>query len=593
LQVILHREIPEDDGALRRQWNKLVFQMESPEVFYTYEWALAVQRAYRSSMLPLMMLAYERDSLVGVAALATGVTKASAFFLAASTADYCDFVCSPGRRNEFIQAVLAELRKLGMRMLTLANIPADSATARGLQAAAHNQGYYHFARPAYSCARVVMGSSQQRQEIKQSMLPRRKIRRYLQAMQKQGPVTLSHLKNWESIDEALTCFTTAHVARFLILGSVSNLARPARRHFLSQLARLLSDSGWIVLTRLMIAEKPVAWNYGFQFCGSWFWYQPTFDSRLEEFSPGFCLLSKIVSEACDNPEISVVDMGLGAEGYKTRLATSSRQSLHVTLTTSLGRHVHGVTRHRLSTAAKTSPGIEHGIRSVVSRIAPIRQSLRVSGISRFAAWVAKFVWAKLFGCEEVLFYEWCEGGNVNFHQELSRDVNLEDIDLELLAAATMHYVDDRETLDYLLLCVKRVRSGDAQGFALVTDEGVPLQFCWASPFEEFHIAALNMKLTAPSPHAVMLFEFWTPVSRRGRGYYEMTAQLVAEQFRRRCKSIWTFSVASSLSSVRGVEKSGFQRRYSLIRRNILLWHSMSKRTYAVVPIAATEVSVAS
>src|SRR5437870_2500289 len=174
--------------------------MESPEVFYTYEWALAVQRAYSSSMLPLTMLAYERDSLVGVAALATGITSESAFFLAASTADYCDFVCSPGRRNEFIQVVLAELRKLGMRMLTL--------------------------------------------------------------------------------------------------------ARPARRHFLSQLARLLSDSGWIVLTRLMIGEQPVAWNYGFQFCGSWFWYQPTFDSRLEEFSLGFCLLSKIVSEACDNPEIS-------------------------------------------------------------------------------------------------------------------------------------------------------------------------------------------------------------------------------------------------------------------------------------------------
>jgi len=114
LQLILHREIPEDDGALRRQWNELVFQMERPEVFYTYEWALAVQRAYSSSMLPLTMLAYERDSLVGVAALATGITSESAFFLAASTADYCDFVCSPGRRNEFIQVVLAELRKLGM-----------------------------------------------------------------------------------------------------------------------------------------------------------------------------------------------------------------------------------------------------------------------------------------------------------------------------------------------------------------------------------------------------------------------------------------------------------------------------------------------
>ena len=43
-----------------------------------------------------------------------------------------------------------------------------------------------------------------------------------------------------------------------------------------------------------------------------------------------------------------------------------------------------------------------------------------------------------------MFYEWCESGNLNAHQKLSRDVNLKDIDLELIAAATMHYVDDPE-----------------------------------------------------------------------------------------------------------------------------------------------------
>jgi len=39
------KEIPEDVN-LRQQWNALVKRVDRPEVFYTYDWSLAVQRAY-------------------------------------------------------------------------------------------------------------------------------------------------------------------------------------------------------------------------------------------------------------------------------------------------------------------------------------------------------------------------------------------------------------------------------------------------------------------------------------------------------------------------------------------------------------------
>ena len=66
----------------------------------------------------------------------------------------------------------------------------------------------------------------------------------------------------------------------------------------------------------------MAWNYGFQFHGSWFIYQATFDRRQEEHSPGHCLLSRIVTEACDMDAMKVVDLGLGAEGYKERFGNA-------------------------------------------------------------------------------------------------------------------------------------------------------------------------------------------------------------------------------------------------------------------------------
>ena len=161
MQLVLRQEIPEDEN-LRSQWNALVEEMECPEVFYTYEWALAVDRAYRASRTPLLLLAYEEGVLVGVAALTVDPATGKAAFLTSTTADYCDFVCSPQRRPGLVDAIFSELRRSGIPALVLANLPASSATMATLAADAGKHGYSLFSRPAYLCARVVLGSPSER-----------------------------------------------------------------------------------------------------------------------------------------------------------------------------------------------------------------------------------------------------------------------------------------------------------------------------------------------------------------------------------------------------------------------------------------------
>jgi CelD/BcsL family acetyltransferase involved in cellulose biosynthesis len=366
LRLALHREIP-DDHVLARQWNELVWQMECPEVFYTYEWAQAVSRAYADSVTPLLMLAYEQDSLVGVAALAMDPSQKEASFLAGTTADYCDFISHPELRPKFVELVLSELQNLKIPLLVLANLPADSATSRALPLAAHEHEYSLFSRPASRCAQVLLSSPEQKESTKRSVLRKQMLRRHLKAMAKIAPVELRHLKSREDIAAALPNFEQAHVARFLSVGRVSNLARAERRAFLAELANLLSGSGWITLTSLNVGDEPVAWNYGFQFSGSWFWYQPTFESRFQRFYPGLCLLARIVEEACEKPEINRVDLGLGAEGYKERFATATRQTLHVTINASTARHVKEVVRYHAASVIKSSPPLEHYVRRLLGR----------------------------------------------------------------------------------------------------------------------------------------------------------------------------------------------------------------------------------
>jgi len=122
-----------------------------------------------------------------------------------------------------------------------------------------------------------------------------------------------------------------------------------------------------VLTRLLLGNEPVAWNYGFRFAGSWFYYQPTFDSRWRQFSPGFCLLTKMVEQACDDPTIRTLDLGLGEEEYKDRFASGHRQTVHATITNSATVRLRESMRYHAATAVKSSPRLEHWVRRLVGR----------------------------------------------------------------------------------------------------------------------------------------------------------------------------------------------------------------------------------
>ena len=563
MRLVLLREITEDD-TLHRQWNALVDRVEHPQVFYTYEWALAVYRAYHAILHPLLFLAYdEQEALRGVAALATDASGKEASFLCATTGDYCDVLSSVEDRAAFVNEVFGGMKKLGIASAALANLPADSATVSAMRRAAANHHFHCFARTAYECAQVLLGSLERRGGEK-PVLPRKKmLRRFVNAMGREAPVRLEHARSWSDVQPIFPEFARAHVARFLATGRISNLARSERRVFLEELARLLSTSGRLVLTRMMTGAKAVAWNYGFQFHDTWFWYQPTFDSDLEKYSPGFCLLAKLIEEASESTAWQVIDLGLGAEDYKERFANRTRETLHVTLQDSVVRHFGAITRFRVASLLRTSPELESRLRSVAAKLQRARKRIQERGFAGTFFWFAARLRDSLWSENEVLFCEWTGPAPSKIGEE-----ELRPLDLNQLAAAAEQYAEDELTLAYLVHSAQRLRAGKAKGFALMNSMGTPVHFAWITAFDGFFLAELNARVEAPCPEAVLLFDCWTPVAARGHGYYPRAIGLIANQVRSAGKRPWIFSAATNTASVRGIEKAGFERRYSLVRRKV-------------------------
>ncbi len=395
---------------------------------------------------------------------------------------------------------------------------------------------------------------------------------------------LDHARSWDAVAPILPDFIQAHVARFLATGRISNMARPERRLFLKELAKLLSESGWLKVTRLMSGENAYAWNYGFEFEGTWFWYQPTFETALEKYSPGFCLLAKLTEEAADDPALRTIDLGLGAEEYKERFANQSRETLYVTLRTSRRQHTWEILRYRAVESFKTSPRLEAHARAVTARLRQLRESVGRDGVAptlrRLGKRAAAFLWSE----DEVCFFEW--RGRVL--PDSSSIMTL--LDLNLLASAASQYVDDPATLAYLLRSASRLRDGNAEGFALLDTDGVVLHIAWATAFNKFFLSELNAKVDGPFPGCIMIFDCWTPVSARGYGYYGQTVSLIAKRIRDRGNSPWIFSAASNLASIRGLEKAGFQKRYSLVRQRLLGWQRIKGETPKLDDAPVAEVS---
>jgi hypothetical protein len=194
VRLILLKQIPED-AELRQQWNALVKSLDRPQVFYTYEWALAVQRAYYATLHTLLFLAYdEQESLRGIAALA-GDDAGRVTFLCATTGDYCDFLAEPAQKPGFVISVLEELKRQEIKSITLTNLPADSDSVAALRLASQQTGFHSFSRTAYVCAQVCLATLPRRPAENKPVLPRKKmLRRFLNAMGREQPVRLEHAR---------------------------------------------------------------------------------------------------------------------------------------------------------------------------------------------------------------------------------------------------------------------------------------------------------------------------------------------------------------------------------------------------------------
>ena len=332
------------------------------------------------------------------------------------------------------------------------------------------------------------------------------------------------------------------------------------------------------MTSLMVGEREAAWNYGFLFAGNWFWYQPTFDGKFRRYYPGYCLLAKIIEEACNTPKLNRVDMGLGDEPYKDKFRTTLSQTFEVTITSSNVRYVKDALRYRITSAIKKVPGVENHIRKFMGRIAALAQGHKKDS-QQYLRSFYRSIKDRVFSQQEVLFFEWSGKSSPGIKPLQAASSKLQFIDLEILAIAAMNYEDDEETLTYLLRAATRLR-GPARGLALLTDTGVPFHFCWLNNGEETCEPEWAQYVKRLAPNAVLLYDNWTPSGARKHNIYDQALPCIASHLHAEGKVPWICSLAADVAFVRKLKEAGFVQAFSLKQRNLLFTRKFTRPSRA-------------
>lgn len=450
MHLAVFEELPSAPG-FASEWDGLAFSTGHHEVFYSYSWHAAMYSAFADRLRPLILTARDcTGTLVGIAGLAIDASRPSVAVLAGYIgADYEDLICGAAECEPFVTAVLQLLQQRGLD-LRFSRLPATSGTAQCLPRATKAAGYRVLREDPWVAPMVSFADPDVRDHLRKKL--EHSSRRWENRLARAGLVRIDHWLDWPSVQARLPEFFEMHVGRFLTSGRTSFFLEPARREFITDLARRLCPSGDFVYSEIRVNGSAVAASVGFIRARRWFFYLPTFDPEWARSSPGYLLLKHVLRASIDRPDVDVLDLGIGNEDYKLRLANDSTEVLRFRLSRTVARHAEAYMKQAVWPAIAGSEILHKALLSIRARLA-----FRLPPDARES-----------------------DRRDVRLFSDIG-DLRLVPSTPRLLARAALASADDRRSLTALVRATNRGDLADTRAFALVRETGdvaTPVHFTW-------------------------------------------------------------------------------------------------------------------
>lgn len=313
--------------AIEEEWGALSELRGS--AFTSPQWVRA-WCAGTTQQLMIAVVRREDGSLAGVLPMAVDRPRRGTLrFAGASLGDRFGPVCAEEDEGEVAAAAMRAIEESGQRpgMIVLHRVDAGAEWPEQMAAAASRKLTSIVQSPADLLYIPVTGTDWEGYLATRSSKFRQRVVRGLEkALAKDHEFEIRE-SDAEHLEADLATLYRLHDLRH---ADDSSIAAPADRGVLEAFARGALERGWLRLRLLEIEGKPVAAFLAWHIGPSYGIYQSGFDPEWSRYSVGMLLLVRTVRAGFEEGA-GEVDMLLGGEDYKQRLASATRPVHTVTL----------------------------------------------------------------------------------------------------------------------------------------------------------------------------------------------------------------------------------------------------------------------
>lgn len=329
----------EEFGRLAAQWDRLLEETSSNNIFLTWEWLYTWAKHYMGENKLFILLASEGDRIVGIAPLyIRKVVPYQIFnlrqleFLGTGEAcsSYLDFIIEERKRKQVLHKIYhylyGEARKL-WDVLYLAEIPVESPSIDILYESIQDGGKVVEIAHHTCCPVIRLAGSVEDFLNGISGNERYHLRRKSKRLQELGHVEYYRASLNGDVQKEFDTFVGLHQKRWVQKGSGGCFKSQRFLGFHREVSGIFSKTGRVHLDFLSVNGQNVAGIYGYSYNGSYYFYLPGLDPAVfSEASPGILLLFECICQAIRGG-CKEFDLLRGPADYKTAWANDLRRSL--------------------------------------------------------------------------------------------------------------------------------------------------------------------------------------------------------------------------------------------------------------------------
>lgn len=552
--------------TIKGPWDDLCTQIPAPQghPFNCFSWlfpyAKLLERQGRSLQV---FTVYEGNTLVGIAPLQVSRRRLAGLkriqFIGHQFSDYCDIICRENCERSVVETLLRYWKSVFGRhtVFDLHHIHESSKIAPVLHKVVQELGGQVYQIPwEKALALNLMAGRGVKTDMLDKILSKKHCRQRIKEMEKLGKTEFSIITDEDGLQSHLERLFCYHRLRWherkTYVHSMCDKIRNAYAECISQMA----EEGNAEVVSLIINGLPYAYAIALK-KGKFFYYLMPVHNIFARYSPGTSLLYHIFAYV-KNDEYQELDFTIGEEPYKSRFSNAIRQNqrLFFTFNSSM---VFAKTMELVDRVRSSETLIEH-IRCWRKKSHQVRYSLknylsrRISQLGRLDYELIKLHIKALLSDRSCLIFR-LNLADVYDSSGVKRNSHIQKVSaIEAIKFICQFHRSNAPTLWGDLL--KREIEG-AECYGHFIDKKL-VHTSWVTEQQAVMISEIGDSLSLKDGEGC-IFDCNTLREYRGRGAYPETLMHIARLKKASgCKCLFIYSLPSNISSIRGIEKAGFE-----------------------------------